>query len=310
MPDFAEAADSVDPAEIFEIAHPAEDGRLVVACLEPEVESYVPESIVIPHKSTIREVFEFVIITIIVALFGMTFLVQGMKVPTGSMQNTIEIGDHLLVDKFVPSNSSFFPLIPQRKINRGDIIVFKYPGNIYDAQLDEDRGITPYSLNYVKRVVGVPGDVIEISGREVNVNGHPANEEIVIADEPCVSAPDSDPCHKGPLKRLVEGGRPRAGAYGVFYEPGPEESSESYPIFQNEGDGKKITVPEGSYFVMGDNRDNSEDSRYWGFVREDLIVGRAMLVYWSYDESTISSGNPLVDLFVNTRWRRIGTMVK
>jgi signal peptidase I len=287
-----------------------EQSKIMVACLEPELDSSAPESTAIPHKSTIREVFEFVIITVIVALFGMTFLVQGMKVPTGSMQNTIEIGDHLLVDKFVPSNSSFLPLIPQRKIDRGDIIVFKYPGNIYDAQQDKDRGITPYTLNYVKRVVGVPGDVIEISGREVNVNGHPADEEIVIADEPCVSAPDSDPCHKGPLKRLEDNRLRRAGAYGVFYEPGPEGSSESYPIFQNEGDGKKITVPEDSYFVMGDNRDNSEDSRYWGFVRGDLIVGRAMLVYWSYDESTTSSGNLLVDLFVNSRWRRSGTMVK
>jgi signal peptidase I len=96
----------------------------------------------------------------------------------------------------------------------------------------------------------------------------------------------------------------------VYYEPGPFQSSDSFPVFQHEGNGKAVTVPADSYFVMGDNRDNSEDSRYWGFVNRQLLVGRAMLVYWSYDESAASTGNPLRDFFSNSRWRRSGAMIK
>ena len=310
MSECSEAAESVDQVQIFEAALPVVDGGIVLPSpiLVPDISIVHP--IAIPRKSVVREIFEFLVVTVIVALFGMTFLVQGMKVPTGSMQNTIEIGDHLLVAKFPPASYSILPLVPQRKIGRGDVIVFKYPGYKYDPDRDRERGIAPFSLNYVKRVIGIPGDVIEMSGREVKVNGAPANEDVVIANEPCNSAPDSDPCHKGPLEMVEDSEPGKLGAYGVFYEPGPEQSSESYPVFQNEGDGRRVTVPDDAVFVMGDNRDNSEDSRYWGFVKQDLIVGRAMLIYWSYDESLGSSGNPISDFIYNSRWRRSGTMIK
>jgi signal peptidase I len=258
----------------------------------------------------VREVFEFAIITIIMAIFGMTFIVQGMKVPTGSMQNTINIGDHLLVNKFDIASRPFFPLAPQRDIRRGDVIVFKYPGNKYAPDKDIQHGITPLEVNYVKRVVGVPGDRIEIDGSKIRINGRLLDENVVIANDPCSNSADSEPCHNAPLDVVGHNGSSASARYSVYYEPGPQETSDSYPIFQHEGDGRQITVPSDSYFVMGDNRDNSEDSRYWGFVRRELVIGNAMVVYWSYDESAESTGNPLVDFFKNSRWSRSGTMVR
>jgi signal peptidase I len=291
------------------------DGSAEVGWLQPPATVDEPSQVVIdrrlvPAKSTVREVFEFVVVTVIVALFGMTFFVQGMKVPTGSMQNTIEIGDHLLVNKFIDWGSSKIPFIPARPIRRGDVIVFKYPGNKYDHWKDVERDISPFSINYVKRVIGMPGDVIEISGTQIKVNGHPLEERVVYARDPCDVTPQSKHCQNATLTPVSVAPGSKSGAYSVFYEPGPMQSSDSFPVFQNEGNAGKITVPADSYFVMGDNRDNSEDSRYWGFVHKDLVVGRAMLVYWSYDDSAESRGNGIFDFFINSRWRRSGTMLK
>src|SRR5215475_8676311 len=125
-----------------------------------------------PPKTVLREYFESAVVTVIMALFGMTFIVQAVKVPTGSMQNTITIGDHLLVNKFIFAPGWSLPFLPQREIRRGDIIVFKYPGNKYDPSSDFDRPDNkPITTNYVKRVIGVPGDVIRLDGRKVIVNG-------------------------------------------------------------------------------------------------------------------------------------------
>src|ERR1044072_8879429 len=173
----------------------------------------VPAPVQGPPKTVWREYFESAVVTVIMALFGMTFIVQAVKVPTGSMQNTIEIGDHLLVNKFIFAPGKSLPFLPQREIKHGDIIVFKYPGNPYDPKRDDRPDNRPIFTNYVKRVIGITGDRISIQGKN------------------------------------------------------------------------EITVPPDSYFVMGDNRNNSEDSRYWGFVPRDLVIGSAMFVYWSYDES-------------------------
>src|SRR5229473_3896479 len=124
-----------------------------------------------PPKTVIREYFESAVVTVIMALFGMTFIVQAVKVPTGSMQNTITIGDHLLVNKFIFAPGKTFPFLPQREIKRGDIIVFKYPGNRYDPKRDDRPDNKPIITNYVKRVIGLPGDHIRIDGRNVIVNG-------------------------------------------------------------------------------------------------------------------------------------------
>jgi len=256
-----------------------------------------------PPKSILREYFESAVVTVIMALFGMTFIVQAVKVPTGSMQNTITIGDHLLVNKFIFAPGKSLPFLPQREIHRGDIIVFKYPGNRYDPKRDYERPDNrPILTNYVKRVIGLPNDRIRLEGRNVIVNDKPLPEHQIEA---------LDHNRRDPLEIVNNPTRKPGETYDVYYKPGfVDFADEDYDIFKYEGDGKEIVVPPNSYFVMGDNRNNSEDSRYWGFVPRDLVIGRAMFVYWSYDESAPSSGNFLLDFVRNTRWSRTGTMVK
>ncbi|MEP6569339.1 MAG: signal peptidase I [Acidobacteriota bacterium] len=257
-----------------------------------------------PPKSVWREYFESAVVTVIMALFGMTFVVQAVKVPTGSMQNTITIGDHLLVNKFIFAPGKTLPFLPQREIRRGDIIVFKYPGNRYNPRSDDRPDNKPIVTNYVKRVIGLPGDRISIDGRNVIVNGKPLPEHRIEAED------KGD--NKSPLVIINDPSRKSGETYNVYYHPssGDEQSSEDYAAFKNEGNGKELVVPENKYFVMGDNRENSEDSRYWGFVPRDYVIGRAMFVYWSYDESAPANSNPLSDFLFNTRWARTGTMVK
>src|SRR3954468_686723 len=121
-----------------------------------------------PPKTVWREYFESAVVTGIMALFGMTFIVQAVKVPTGSMQNTITIGDHLLVNKFIFAPGASLPFLPQREIHRGDIIVFKYPGNQFDPDRDYKRADNkPIVTNYVKRVIGIPNDRIRLDGNNV-----------------------------------------------------------------------------------------------------------------------------------------------
>ena len=252
-----------------------------------------------PPKSVWREYFESAVVTVIMALFGMTFIVQAVKVPTGSMQNTITIGDHLLVNKFIFAPGKSLPFLPQREITRGDIIVFKYPGNPYDPKRDDRPDNRPIFTNYVKRVIGLPGDRIRIQGNNVIVNGQPIPEHRIAARE--VS-------QKAPLEIIDDPPRKTGELYDVYYKPGSEDEYQDYEVFQGK---EEIEVPAESYFVMGDNRNNSEDSRYWGFVPRDLVIGRAMFVYWSYDESAEETGWTVIgDFLFNTRWSRTGTLVK
>src|SRR5947199_9484975 len=134
-----------------------------------------------PPKTVFREYFESAVVTVIMALFGMTFIVQAVKVPTASMENTITVGDHLLVNKFVFAPGPRFPFLPQREIKRGDIIVFKYPGNPFDPERDKQEDNIPYKVNYVKRVIGLPGDSVEVKGLRVYVNGQTLTEHIIVA---------------------------------------------------------------------------------------------------------------------------------
>ncbi len=224
------------------------------------------------QKSTGREYFESIVIAVILALFIRTFIVQAFKIPTGSMENTLLIGDHLLVNKFMlgPSGSSLErTLLPERNPRRGDIIVFKYP---------EEP-----SRDFIKRVIGLPGETVEMRNKRIFING----------------------------KELTE-------PYVHFLQPptGPPELSEttSYDVRENYG---PVTVPTDEYFVMGDNRDNSEDSRYWGFLPRDSIKGNAMMVYWSYEatsqdyeesglgDSVKGIGSVVTHFFTRTRWDRI-----
>ena len=251
-----------------------------------------------PPKFVGREYFESAVVTVIMALFGMTFIVQAVKVPTGSMQNTITIGDHLLVNKFIFAPGASLPFLPQREIKRGDIIVFKYPGNPYDPKRDDRPDNRPILTNYVKRVIGIPGDRISIRGTSVIVNGEAVPEHRITA---------KDHNRKDPLEILEDPPKKPGELYDVYYNQGAEDDNQDYDVFQGKDE---IVVPANSYFVMGDNRNNSEDSRYWGFVPRDLVIGRAMFVYWSYDESAPASNNPVIDFFMNTRWSRTGTLVK
>jgi signal peptidase I len=273
-----------------------------------------------PPHSVLREYFESLVVTAVMALFGMTFVVQAVKVPTGSMQNTINIGDHLLVNKFIFAPGPPLPFLPQREIRRGDIIVFKYPGKYQGEARFRDNPVVddtapnnlPYKTNYVKRVIGLPGDRVEVRDTQVLINGQPLEENIIPARNPPPNDLDTPEDENGaPLTLLGAPQPPPAdAAYSVYVDPPQHAPSSRRPV-----EGEKFDVPEGHYFVMGDNRDNSQDSRYWGYVPRDAIIGRAMFVYWSFDESAPRSDAPapvnfFIDFFNNTRWRRTGTFVK
>jgi signal peptidase I len=242
----------------------------------------------------------------------MTFVVQAVKVPTGSMQNTILIGDHLLVNKFIFAPGEIkLPFLPQREIRRGDIIVFKYPGSqtSYRENPPNDPANRQYITNYVKRVIGTPGDRIEIRGARIFVNGEQLSERIVSTnvireDDPRTSGLDD----MAPLVPLAEPPAEGDGPYTVYYDT-ETPLDHDYHIYEIAG-GRTINVPDGHYFVMGDSRDNSLDSRWWGFVPRDLIIGRAMFVYWSYDETQPMEPPFVLDFLRNTRWSRTGTMVR
>lgn len=287
-----------------------------------------PEAGAAPHgppRSVLREYFESLVVTAIMAIFGMTFIVQAVKVPTGSMQNTILIGDHLLVNKFIFAPGPVVPFLPQRDIRRGDVIVFKYPGKStlpqfekYDTHDDDPTNI-PFKTNYVKRVIGLPGDHIEIKGTEVFVNKELLPEQRIAAVNP-PDREDNDDLNGdergAPLSD--ERGHPLTGAnapprgesHTVYW--GPETLAGGAP--HNIGE-TRFDVPPGHYFTMGDNRENSQDGRFWGYVPRELVVGRAMFVYWSFDESAPRSSltfplNHVADFFTNTRWSRTGTLVR
>lgn len=256
-------------------------------------------------KSVFREYFESFATTLVMAIFGMTFILQAVTVPTGSMQNTILIGDYLLVNKFIfAPGGKPIPLLPQREIKQGDIIVFKYPGNKVQPQNDRQRGIIPYQVNYVKRVIGMPGDKVEFKNNQVFINDQLLPEHRIIGD---------DPRPEAALDTKEFEPRQPDQKYDVYYSEdrmkavleGKKLSSSPY----NFGvEGKPMKVPDDSYFVMGDSRDNSEDSRFWGFVHRDLIVGRAMFVYWSCDRG--NADGSLFSCITHPRFDRIGKLIK
>ncbi len=265
-----------------------------------------------PPKSIFREYFESFVVTLIMALFGMTFILQAVTVPTGSMQNTILVGDYLLVNKFIftPGGHSL-PFLPQREIERGDIIVFKYPGNRKHPERDKNRGprnppIIPYQINYVKRVIGLPGETVEFRDNHVYINGELLPEHRIIGD--------SDDQISALTTREFEPRKPED-KWNVYYsgstikrtEPGLSLSTSQYD-FGVPGEGKEMVVPENNFFVMGDSRDQSEDSRFWGFVPREMIIGRAMFVYWSCDRG--ASNGDAFGCLTNPRLGRIFHMIK
>ena len=241
-------------------------------------------------KSAIREFFEFILITVIQVFFLMTFIAQAVQVPTGSMQNTINIGDQLFVNKFIFGRPTpwLSKLLPAREIKRGDVIVFKLPG-------DE-------KVNYVKRVIGLPGDKVWVRGKHVFVNGQELPEQHVAVR---LAGPD----YSALPERKVDS-PPSGATYKVYYD---ERASDSIgPEYERQQAKYAIkepfTVPPDSYFAMGDSRDNSQDSRYWGPVPRANIIARPLYVHWSFNWNEPAARG--LGFFNHVNWRRIGTAVK
>jgi len=203
-------------------------------------------------KSVPREYFESLVIAVILALFVRTWVFQAFKIPTGSMENNLLIGDHLIVNKmiFPPTMTGLErAVLPRRDIRRGDVIVFKYPE-------DPER-------DFIKRVIGLPGERLELRRKKIYINDKPIEEPYVRFLEP---PPAEDAARSDDLR--------------AWYGP--------------------VTVPEHQYFMMGDNRDNSQDSRYWGFLPETYIKGKALFIYFSFEEN-----GSLTNMFTDIRWSRM-----
>jgi signal peptidase I len=198
-------------------------------------------------KSVLREYVESLLIAVALALFVRTFVFQAFKIPTGSMEPNLLIGDHLIVNKmiFAPGVTAVErALLPGREIQRGDVIVFKYPE-------DPER-------DFIKRVIGLPGERLEIRKKKIHINGQPI-------DDPHAHLSTSRPLSEIDLQN----------------DYGP------------------VTVPPDQYFMMGDNRDNSQDSRFWGFLPQSYVKGQALFIYFSF-------GDELSDV----RWSRLFNRVR
>ena len=201
-----------------------------------------------PKKNVWRENIEAIFIALILALFIRTFVVQAFKIPSGSMKETLLVGDHILVNKFIYGVKIPFTqktLVPVKNPENGDIIVFKFPK---DPKKD-----------FIKRVVGIEGDVVRIADKKVYVNDILEKEKYAVHKDPDTIAPGLSPRDNfGP-----------------------------------------VTVPPDSLFVMGDNRDNSHDGRFWGFVDLKAVKGKAFMIYWSWNREKFG-----------VRWKRLGDLLK
>ncbi|MDT5270789.1 MAG: signal peptidase [Acidobacteriota bacterium] len=256
-----------------------------------------------PPRGLIREYFESGAVVLVMAMFFMTFVAQAAEVPSASMENTVYVGDRFLINKFIFGPGPYLPFLPQREIRRGDIVVFKYPAESIPAEK-----IVQYKTLFIKRVIGLPGEIIEVKGHDVYVDGK-LLPEYHVESRDCGLGDD-----KSELKGLtVE--HPKVGEpYTVYYRSRAACGDNRYSGADAPNAVKHpYRIPEGHYFMMGDNRENSRDSRYWGPVSRDLIVGRAMFVIWSSDlsapQETGVSGF-VGGFFRNTRWNRIGTLLR
>ena len=231
-----------------------------------------------PKYSILREYFVTTVICTILALFVTTYVLHPMTVPTPSMVPTIMVGDRLIIDKFTVRNGlrATFPFTPARRIQRGDVIVFKFPQN-------------PEVL-YVKRAIGLPNDRFEVRDKGVYINGERLPEKYKYHSDQTVFGSSG----------------------GAHFFSGDFRRDNVAPF----------VIPPHQYFMMGDNRDDSADSRYWGTLNEDLIVGRPLVVFWSYEDDSDAYlktgvgdivklyGSRLLFFITKTRWARIGRLIR
>ncbi len=199
-------------------------------------------------KSGLRENIEAILVAIVLALFIRTFIIQAFKIPSGSMKQTLQIGDHILVNKFIYGIKLPFlmtTIVPIKNPKRDDIVVFKFPE-------DPDK-------DFIKRVIGIAGDVVECRDKQVYINHKRLNHDYGIHTD----------------SNIISGGVQPRDNFGP------------------------VVVPENSLFVMGDNRDHSYDSRFWGFVDLKAVRGKALIIYWSWDKENFG-----------VRWNRLGQILK
>ncbi len=267
---------------ISEAESALEDGNLRDLTTKTEgLESVVEEHLSKFRKSRLRQNIESLLIAVALALFIRTFIVQPFKIPSGSMIPTLLVGDHLLVNKFIYGTSIPFTdkiVLPINNINRGDVIVFTYPNYENDPSKN--------GIDYIKRVIGLPGDNIDIKGRILFINGQAI-----------------------PIRYLGDFQDERTGVgydeyeenlfgkkHQVIYLKGRDstEKGEYIPVTK---------VPDGYVFVMGDNRDNSQDSRFWGFAPIKNIAGKAFIIHWSWDFG--SEG-----ILDKVRWHRVLSLIQ
>jgi signal peptidase I len=259
-----------------------EAGANVAAASTPPKAAAVHHVIV----GSLADLVESLLVTILLALFATTFVLQAFKIPSGSMEPTLLVGDHVLVNKFLFGGRGawYEKLLPYRPVRRGDIIVFRFP---YDDH-----------VHYVKRVIGLPGDHLRIVNQTVYIDGKPLSEPYAVHNEVYDPFGESFP----PLDRVLLQERLR-----------PEWAAQIGDYIH----GNSLVIPPNRYFVMGDNRDDSSDSRYWGFVDRDAIMGRPMFIYWSvratpddYTDRSLAGTlfgieDTLAHLPSRTRWHRM-----
>ncbi|MBI3449217.1 MAG: signal peptidase I [Acidobacteria bacterium] len=248
-----------------------------------------------PPKGILRDYFETIVICVIFVVGARAFVFQQSKIPTGSMIPTLLIGDYIVVNKFIyaPRATSIEKtLLPVRDVQRGDIIVFKYP-----EEPEKD---------YIKRIIGLPGEVLEIRDKTVFIDGRPLDEPYKV-HETALSQDE--------WNRVKEGDSPGRSAAGA-----PPRGFQRFRTDEHFNFGP-FMVPEGSYFAMGDNRDNSKDSRSWGAVPRDNIKGRAFVIFWSFTgeegdytrtgvvERTKSVVNKVLHFVTKSRYRRVFRLI-
>jgi signal peptidase I len=251
----------------------------------PEVKAQHPPE----HHFSVAGSLQWFVSVIVIATFVMTFIVQAFVIPSESMENTLLIGDYLLVDKIDYANGGFWsPLLPYTKVKRGDIVVFHYP--VHPQQ------------HFVKRVIGVPGDRIHLRNKQVFVNGQPIVEPYTIFRSSQFNVYRDD----FPTTKYIDG----------------NVDSRWWIQMRKLIEDGNLIVPEGYYFVMGDNRDESLDSRYWGFVPRENIVGRPLLIYFSAKREGDDTGearpnaklsrivNAVERVYEDARWHRMMKLVR